>query len=186
MAQIKNFTYVLSALQRIQINRVGDFVRCIDAQAAFNIQPINADEVEIQEGVGVKFDEVFDSFYLINGSTAQTVTIYIGVGEVQDSRFYGSVNALITPGSALDCPAHVAQPTADTDTIAANLSRRSITIGSLSTNSGVIFAGESGSTDATHGVEIQPGTNFRFETTAAVDIFNGSGATQTYWVLEES
>jgi formylmethanofuran dehydrogenase subunit D len=183
---IKDFQFVLTAGQRISINRKGNVVRCIQSQASFTISPNDTEKVAMQAGVGITFNQDFDYVVLENGSSGQTVTIYIGSGEIADSRFYGSVNSTVVPGSTLDCPVHVARTTGGTSTIAANLLRRAITIGSLSTNTGVIFAGESGSVDATHGVEIQPGTNFRFENTAAIDVFNGSGATQTFWILEEA
>lgn len=183
---IRNFEYQLAANQRLSIERMGSIVRCTSAQASFHVSPDDLEKVELAAGLGIRYARIFTKFVLYNGPDAQTVELYIGDGDVADSRFYGSINALITPGASVVTPVHVAVGIGATSNIAANLSRRAITVGLLSTATDSIMVGEAGNTDAAHGVEIQPGTNFRFENTDALDVFNGTAAIQTYWTLEEA
>lgn len=189
---IREFTYTLGANEQFPVNHQGRTIRCIQAAAPFYIAPgrvlggLFSGNIEIRNGIGFTLEERFDFVRIINGGTAQTITVYIGDGDVQDSRFVGSVNALITPGFSLANGAHTALANGATDTIAGDSNRRAITVGVLSTAAGSLFAGESGNTDATHGVEIQPGMTFRFETIAAIDIHNASGAAVTYYTIEES
>jgi len=185
MARIKNFTYALVANVPLRIERNGSIVRCVQASAVFSVNAENMDSIDLQTGIGFKMD-AGDSFksLVLQSAVNQTVQIYIGDGDVQDSRFYGSINALITPGSAVAIPADVVIATATVNNIAANLARRAITVQALSTNTDVLRVGPVAG--AAQGVELQPGTSWRFENTAALQVANNTGANQTYITIEET
>jgi hypothetical protein len=68
--------------------------------------------------------------------------------------------------------------------IAANPLRRSITIGSLSTNVPATTNLRLQGSDAIGGVELQPGTYYNEATTAALNVHNGDANAQTIWVQE--
>lgn len=184
MALIKNFSYTLAANERLPIQRVGDFVRVLTAATSLEIAPEDTERVEVRQGIGVKFDSEFTFVALYNGATPQTVELYVGSGTVDDARLNGAVNALIEPGSTGVNTADVTIANAATNTIAANGSRRKLVVGALSTNTGSLRAGFN--VGATTGVELQPGLSYTFESTAAIKIYNGTGANQNYWVQEES
>lgn len=125
---------------------------------------------------------------MLNGATPQNIEIIIGDDDVSVSNAVsvtGAVTTVPSVGSALATPADVAIPTANKTTIAANLSRRTITIGSLSTNTGSVRV-QTAALGAGFGLELQPGTWETFPVTSAIDVRNDSGATQTIWQLELS
>jgi hypothetical protein len=68
--------------------------------------------------------------------------------------------------------------------IAANPLRRSITVGSLSTNAPATTNLRLQGTDNIGGVELQPGTYYNIATTAGLIIHNGDANAQTAWVQE--
>jgi hypothetical protein len=113
----------------------------------------------------------------------QTITVMVSEFATSDSRLSGDVT--VGAGVSLLNGVHTALANAGTDNIAANPNRRAIIVGVLSSATGSLFVGQSGATDATHGIEIQPGMTYRLETTAALSIYNASGAAQTYYVVEE-
>jgi len=183
MSLIKNFQYAVTGGVRLPVQRTGNVIRCTQAQAAFNVRFDDEELIELQAGMGIQFEQSFKHM-VIESATSQTITLYIGDGQIADSRFYGSINALITPGSSGSNAVDVTIATATTNAVAANLLRRAITIGAFAANTLSLRVGFNA--DATHGIELQPGTNWRFETTAALQVFNGTGVNQSYWLHEES
>jgi hypothetical protein len=69
--------------------------------------------------------------------------------------------------------------------IAANASRRRISISSLSSNVGSVFIQATGA-GAGRGIELQSGQTFEIKTTAAFDVRNDSGAACTVMRFEET
>jgi hypothetical protein len=121
--------------------------------------------------------------------SAQTVTLILS----DDAEFdvatsvavTGSVSVADVPSTTVATPVAGSRATGGADSIAANTSRRRITICALSTNTGSLFVQAVGA-GAGRGYELQPGTSAEFRTTAALDIRNDSGATQAYMTFEES
>ena len=68
--------------------------------------------------------------------------------------------------------------------IAANPLRKSITVGSLSTNAPATTNLRLQGTDAIGGIELQPGTYYNIQTAAGLNIHNGDANNQTIYVQE--
>lgn len=144
-------------------------------------------------GAGAKFGPLPAGqgwkFLVVSSAAAQAIEIVIsddGLFELSSSvSVTGGVTTQETPSSAVATPAAGSRATGGADTIAANLSRRRISICAPSTNTGSLFVQAVGA-GAGRGVELQPGTTLEFKTTAALDIRNDSGATQAYSTFEET
>ena len=118
----------------------------------------------------------------------QNIEIIIGDDDVEVSNAVsvtGGVTIQEIPSAGLTASvADVAVPTATASAIPANASRRRITVGALSSNTGSLRIQSTGA-GASRGLELQPGTFVELKTAAAFDVRNDSGATQSYYVLEE-
>lgn len=129
------------------------------------------------------------TYLIIESASAQNLEIVIsddGLFDVANTvTVSGAVNVTEQPSSAIASPAAVVRATGGADTIAANLSRRRISVCSLSTNIGSLFIQAVGA-GAGRGIELQPGVTLELKTTAAFDIRNDSGASQTYSTFEET
>lgn len=144
-------------------------------------------------GPGFKFKaEIGDGWTylrLTNGATPQNIEIIIGDDDVEVSNAVsvtGAVTTLISPATAITTSvADNALATASAMVIPANLSRRRITIGSLSTNTGSVRVQSTGA-GANKGLELQPGLFVEFDGTYAIDVRNDSGAVQNIYLFEES
>jgi hypothetical protein len=146
----------------------------------------------INVGAGFKFvaavDDGWTYLRMTNGATPQNIEIIIGDDDVTVSNAVsvtGAVTTVPSLASAIATPADIAIPTANKTSIAANLSRRSITIGSLAANTGNVRI-QIPAAGAGFGLELQPGQWETFPITAALDVRNDSGATQTIWQMELS
>ena len=146
----------------------------------------------INVGAGFKFTAEPDdgwTYLRVTSALGQNIEIVIGDDDVEVANAVSVTGAVsisevpsstITP-SAADSVVNNASALA----IAANASRRRITIGSLSTNTGSVRI-QSATAGANRGLELQPGIFVELRTTAAIDVRNDSGAAQTVYVLEES
>jgi len=100
----------------------------------------------------------------------------------------GSVSTVPGLGSA-NAPTDATQTalaTATQGAIAANAARKSVTIGSLSSNAPATLNLRVGNAAlaVNQGIELQPGTFYNFVTTAALRVRNDDANSQTYWVQE--
>src|SRR5689334_21635173 len=136
MALIQDFTYSLAANKRVTIQHRGRSLRVQTAPSGISVSPENDDCADCLAGQGVVYEQSFDNWTLQNGATPQTVTVFVGDGQIVDSRLYGSVAATVTPGSTITTVADVTVATAATSNIAANANRRAATVQALSTNTG--------------------------------------------------
>lgn len=144
-------------------------------------------------GAGAKFGPVAEGqgwrFLNVTSASAQNLEIIVsddGNFEIASAvTITGAVTVAESPSGAVATPAAVAVVTATASTIAANLSRRRITICALSTNTGSMFVQAVGA-GAGRGVELQPGLFLELKTTASIDVRNDSGANQTYTTTEET
>lgn len=148
----------------------------------------------INVAAGFKFSaDVGDGWNILvlTSALSQNIEIIVGDDDVEVANAVsvtGSVTTQAAPSSSVNTPADANIAAAGNAVIAANLSRRSIRIGSLSTNAPAdglnLRVADSNNIE---GVELQPGTWEKFETTAALTIRNSSATTgQFYWVFEES
>jgi hypothetical protein len=127
----------------------------------------------------------------ITSSVIQQVTLVISDSAEVDYASVvsvtGSVLTSAAPSSTIATPADAAIAGAGIANIAANALRKRIWIGSLSSNAGTVnLRVHVSGAGAAKGFEIQAGQYEKFETSAALTIFNGDAGAQSYWVFEES
>ena len=136
-------------------------------------------------------------FATFTAAAGVTITFLYGYTDVrEDQTLFNQQIAVISGVTAIaEQPSATLADTADTaqaintqTVIAANLLRRRITIGVLSTAGNGVRVSQAGG--AGRGVEIQPGTFVEFRTTAALTVRNtdvaASGAGSTWYALEET
>lgn len=186
------FSWSLTAGIQAKWSGAGRYLRLLEAVGSIAVEveyeaPEN-DRISgvLIKGVGVDLSHPVSKSRIksigFTSDTTQVLTVLVSEFPSTDSRLSGSVS--VAPAGALNSGGHTVLAVAATANIAANLSRRALTVGVLSSSSGSLLAGQGA--DATHGVEIQPGMSWRFETTAAIDIYNATAAAQTFWTMEES
>jgi hypothetical protein len=131
------------------------------------------------------------TYLRVTSAVDQSVEICVGDDQVAFANAVsvtGTASVSVQPSSTVTTPADASIASAGVANIAANTSRKRIWVGSLSSNSPVslnLRVHVSGA-GAAKGFELQPGTYEKFETTAAITIFNGDANAQSYWVFEES
>lgn len=189
-------TYVLNFLGASMLPLPqGRFFMIKQATAALSLlarrrdgQPVEFTNV----GAGLQYDALDAGKWYsleVTSAAAQIVEIVISddskVSFANTVNVSGSVSVLDQLSTAIATGAPVNVLTATAQTIAANASRRRITIVSASTNTGSIYV-QAVLAGAGRGYELTPGEKVEFVTAAALDVRNDSGATQTFTVFEES
>jgi len=129
------------------------------------------------------------TFLRLTSALAQNVTMFVGDDDMSFNNAVtvsGVAVVSITPSSAINAPTQssINAATTDTATLPANLSRKRVTVGNLSTSPNSIRVSADGATNK--GVELQPGTFAEFDTTAALGIRNDGAAACTWYFFEES
>jgi len=146
----------------------------------------------INIGAGFKFTaDVGEGWDLLEVTSAvgQTLEIVVGDDDVDVANAVsvsGVANIQETPSATISASAaDVSVGNGAASAIAGNAARRRITVCALSTNTGSLRIQSPGA-GANKGLELQPGIFIELRTTAAFDIRNDSGASQSYSVFEES
>jgi hypothetical protein len=181
-----NFIFVLSSTgnTKLQLSRLGASVR------GANIENYGSSNLA---GLQIYRTQRWD-FATFTGTPGVVVTFIYGTTDIREdgtlftqqiATVSGIVTTQVAPAAAISTPATNAVVTASATTIAANLARRRITFVSPSTNTGSVFLQAVGA-GAGRGIELQPGTFVEIDNTAAIDIRNDSGATQTVGTFEET
>jgi hypothetical protein len=184
--QMANFLFLLTASAPIQIQLQGG-----SANETFQ---------GLTGGLRLKRVKLWQNTN-ITGAAGTTATVYLGSESARnDDTDYIQTIATIAGGqvnvvqqASPNAPtnhADVAVLTTVVDTtIAANAARRSLAIGSLSSNApatkNLRVQGGAG-TAAANGIELQPGTFVTLLTQGAVAVYNPDANTQTYWWQEQT
>lgn len=116
----------------------------------------------------------------IYSAGAQTVHIILTDGEAETMTLGGSIMAESVASDTMTTPADVTTGAA-AEIVAANASRKAVTIQALSTNTAVVRVGDS-NVGASRGLELQAGQSVTIETTAAIYAY--SAAAQKLAVME--
>lgn len=75
------YTYELAANQSIPITSSGNLVACLDASAPFTVAPDGKYPVDYRQGLTLRFPAPFKGVVVVNGPTAQTITLLLGEGD---------------------------------------------------------------------------------------------------------
>lgn len=160
----------------------GNFIFLIAASAAVNLNISAGGQNDNFTGAiaGLKIQRVKRWDYVdIVGPAGTTLSFMVGFENVREddvnlqqilATIAGTVATAILPSVAVATPAQSVIAAGGTVAVAANLGRRRITIGCLSTSPAAIRVSAAGTTLT--GIEIQPGVFVEFDTTAALTIRN--------------
>lgn len=166
----KKFKRALTANQEIAVDALGATFQCTAGDDVFFVKPDGADKTELQAGIGFRSPEVSSKWWILNGSTAQTIEFYIGDGQMIDNRLVGSIvlsggiKSAANAGANHGAVALVA--TVAKEVKAANAARSNIVVQNLGGTA--IYAGVDNSVTTANGVEIGPGASATLAHAAAV------------------
>ncbi len=190
MGMPRDFTIALAAGVPHEQGAIGRFIGIIEAPAGPLDVQIDG-QTALRRGPGgsiltsVPFKRV-----TLTSTVLQTVRVLVA-DEVQDvsnittsGASGGAAPTIEAPSDTVATPDDNAIAAATTENIAANLNRRRITIGVLSTATDPIRVQAVGANDSS-GVEIVPGMSYRFDTTASLDVRCNGATGSTYWIFEE-
>ncbi|MDD9911708.1 MAG: hypothetical protein OXR68_00245 [Alphaproteobacteria bacterium] len=156
-----------------------NYVRCFSASAAFAIALDNEPKADMQEGIGFGVDEPFQKVRIINlsQSTALSVDMAFGRGEVADSRFTLNGALPVTGGASHNSPAQKTVGVTAASVLAINTSRTAVTFQNNSSGGQVIWIGDSSASNSGVGIQLFPGdvfvTNSQGEFYAAASVAGG-------------
>lgn len=190
MAGPRDFAHTFAAADTVRFNVAGRYLHVVRAPAAAVFVSLDeASELERIAGEGIYISEGF-KLVTVRSAVAQTVRLMVADEPQVSGGGTGTTATLPSstqevPSTTIATPAADAILTATALTIAANLARRRITLMALSTNTGSVFVQAVGAGNG-RGIELVPGVGEVFRTTAALDVRNASGATQTIMRFEES
>lgn len=170
MSGFKKFKRTLAAGEEITIDAIGGTFRCIAGDAIFFVKPDGSGKTELQAGIGFRSDQRATIWWILNGSTAQTIEFYIGDGDILDNRLVGNIaisGGLKSAANAAANHAAVALVATVAKVIkAANSARSNIVVQNLGATE--IYIGTSAAVTAANGVKIAPGASATLTHAAAV------------------
>lgn len=191
MAGPRDFTHTFAVAGTQRFNVAGRYLHVVRAPtAALFVSLDDGSELERVAGEGLYVGEGFKIFE-VRSPVAQTVRLMVADEPQVTGGGAGSTAAMPTtiqeaPSDTISSLADNALAAATTEAIAANDSRRRITVGCLSSNT-VGFRVRASGAPALSGIEVVPGTFVEIKTKAALEIRNDSGATATsYYIFEET
>ena len=107
MSRLQDYAYTLAANEELPISQVGTVVRCVGSSEQFAIKIDDGQKIAVENGIGFRFREQFKRVTVINGASPQTVRLYVGSDDVEDSRQSGSVGATVASAGGLQTAADV-------------------------------------------------------------------------------
>lgn len=198
MAQVTRYVETIPASGRIDRSR-GNFFLLFSSTVSLNVLMETEGTSEQINGVtgGVRVRRVTPWKALtIFGAAGGSVEFFFGADDVQEDEvdvflqiatIAGVASIAESPSATFNSQADQSIAAAGSFDIAANLLRRRITIGSLSTNTDPVNLRVRDQTATTgEGIELQAGTFVELKTTAALRIRNNGAVAQTAWIVEES
>lgn len=126
------------------------------------------------------------TYLRITSAFAQTITIFVGDEDLQFNNAVtvtGTAVVAVLPSGVINDTADTAQPFGTQTVIAANPSRRRITIGNRETSAATVRV--SGSGGAGKGIVLQPGVFAEFDTQASLTVRNDNAAGAATWYAFE-
>lgn len=187
----QEMTYTIPAGNRQEVFQVFNYFRVI-SQTASSTLAIRLGQNGIEtpftgQGIGIQCEDVFSRITLINnGASALTITLGLAYGSISDDRLNvsGTVSTSPVAPATFSTSADVSvSATATTQVLAANTSRKEAFISNRAANGTVVRVGDSGS-GAADGIELASGGTLILSTTAAIYVFNPTGAAITIGVGE--
>lgn len=199
MSQIvSSQTVVLDANGRAILSNA-NFIFIISASLPVSVQlkreGSTEDFASIQAGLQVGRLQRWSECRL-TGTAGATIQLFYGYTSLREdvtvfnqqiATIAGTVAVADLPASTLTDTADTTQAASTQTAISANLARRRITIGVLSTSGNGVRVSFSGAAN-TRGIEVQPGTFVEFRNTAALVVRNAdlaASAANAVWYAEE-
>lgn len=191
-------TETFPASGRIDLPNANVFF-CIGASALYSFHQVTGGSREQYSNVnvGLKVERMsrWDVCFL-TGTAGQTITFVYGIAAIREdvtefqqqlATINGDVSVIMDPAPLVTDTADVAQASGTQTAIGANLSRRSLLIGCLSSSLNPVRVSKSGG--AGRGVEVQPGMTFPWDSTDSLVVRNDNtfgGAGSATWYAEET
>ena len=134
MSGFKDYTRTLAANAVVDFVFLGNAIQCTQGVATFIVEAETVEGKEtsqhqIENGLGFRYKTQFYKWRITNGSTAQTITVYIGDGDVIDNRLAGAVsNAPVLADTRIDGQTSVVGAATAVEILASDTSRLGATI----------------------------------------------------------
>lgn len=165
----KKYTRTLAAnVEQVIDVSPSTFVLCAAGDDTFTVRPDGQNPVDLELGLGIDYETDFTKIR-IKSTTAQTVALYIGKGNIVDNRMVGRVDISGGIRLAANQTAAYGSDTVGTSAAqirAANTARGTLLIQNLSVNE--IFIGTDSSVTTTNGIKVAAGGNIELTVTSAV------------------
>lgn len=160
---------------------VGNFYRVITASADVYVG-VNSNEMDLRPlGVGENVPGGFTSLY-VHSDTAQQIRLTVVDGEVTDNRLALTEPLPIAAGMSNGTDVSIGAATSG-QVAPVNANRFAIDVRSPTSNIVGVRIGGAG-VGAGQGIELLPGERYRWETTAAIHVYNPHTAAQTIQFIE--
>lgn len=167
--------------ESILIERLANYVRCLEATASFLLGVDDDTPGRFEKGFGFANEGTFTKVRITNNSgAANTIRLGLGIGRLDDSRATFTSALSIAPNSAFTHSAVSVGPAA-TLIKAANSARKVLTV--LNAGATDAFLGDSALTTAT-GFKLAPGASASFGNTAALYGICTAGTVDLRWIEE--
>jgi len=150
MSQLQRYQYTLQANEAVNPSIPNStFIGCTSGSSIFTVYPAELSPLVLQNGLSAKFQQQFNNVRIVNGAIAQTIELYIGVGELIDSRLTVSGGISIAGNSGATGGA-VTVGSSATLIRTANTNRASILLQNLGTSD--LYLGVQNTVSASNGI----------------------------------
>ncbi len=178
--------YNLAANEGLTLHLAGRFYRLLSATGSVDVGVDSFDTYDLPVGVGVETMNEFTKIRIEDTSGgANTVELAVAEKAVTDDRLTasGTINTSEDARATLTGSGVTVRATGGHDTIAANVSRKVLTVMADPANTDNLALRDSAGN--TFGW-LQPGQSWAEHTSAAVQVRNDTGANQSYMYSETS
>lgn len=176
---MRPYTFAIPAGGTYQVQLKGSYIHVLTAPVNDLFVRFDSGEpCPFYQGVGTarRYETVEFS-----SATGQTITVYLGDGEMRDARANANVNvsATVEPGNTFDVGGDVSVPSGAATLIdAVDLTRKYALICNPSSSTATFRIGPA-TVGATSGALLEPGTTLPIATTSPIYAFQNSGSAAT-------
>lgn len=184
MSQIQRYQYTLGANEEVNPSiPQSNFIRCTSGSGVFTVYPSDLSPLVLSNGLGAKFTQLFNTVRIKNGATPQTIELYIGQGDIDDSRLSVS-GGIPTAGNAGATYGAVSVGTTATVIRTANTNRASCLVQNL--GSAPMYLGTDASVTTANGLEVGAGSSATLTFQSAIYGIVASGSNDVRFIEETS
>lgn len=176
MTTLRKYTRALVANESQTLDvPPSELLLCSSGSGVFTVSPENQNPVDVELGIGLRFDGPNFTKLRLLSSTTQTVSLYVGRGEVIDNRLVGNVDisgGIRLAGSLTTTYGAVTVGVAATLIKAANASRASIIVQNLGTVA--IYVGPDAGITTANAIKVEPSNSATLDYQGTIYAISGS------------